>query len=1159
VIYHRKVLRVIQNRDQDALQSRARRESESNKDGATEFQAAEEITTTWETFLECIFMLYKERPNSALQWCTDPDLGHFVRVAADVWTPRFLTAFLKMLSSLASGDQCASYYHEVLHTDVGSTLGNVSWFVFFKTVTTYLEKLSQPNSQYELSPPEISLIIAFLGLVEQVVSYSISAKIALCENPSMRALDTLFTFLVCKLPIELKSSVLETISAFCRVPSGGYDISQLVWEYLQRSQILAFVPKKNSFGKLSFRSYGKGDGVVSAGLTYDIREIEVMMQTYPETSAFLKLLKNLLLCYKEAGRSFGTDTLTATNRINFVNSYVVFVLEEIYLKLEERPFIDPEEKLGIASVCLEIFHLCISDFDVTAAVSFIAETRPEIPTPANANNSQPAVLEPKPLTPLEILRSHPGFELMTQILLGSKFTNRLFTQITQSFENSGRKKILDDILLTILKIFYVIIQNQKPLLEVIIPTMAELKATDENSIFSSLTGLDFLLASKNDVILNFFSAVNSDNGLICLVSLRIIECLSKSAVFDISGSFDRFGTNNRLVGIIDSSNRSRQILQGFADRIDAEGVENDSEHEVENANGMDPCDCVHSIPHAIKLTILDVLRHSLKKRGYGLAHYLLGIEYGPNQSDGYSISHQSLFHVLVENIMEETMPEIYIRPRPIFREKCYHLIYALTTDPGTCREVLRYLRNEHDFFFKHLRSLTPVNDPDEINPDSGPIFTSKLYQCAWLLKIIALELHVTAASGQRSQSQKILSLLFSSAVLNDMSKTEQDMMDSNHKFTQPIIKIVDILHHMNFKESQLPALDLFGTPFSELNLGDFMTMDSRDSEIFDIPTLYWTMNSHFNYLLASNPMMSAGDKYSIEDTIRLIMESVTTKNRYQGIFYGRFHCAQSWLTLVRVCVKEYFDLLPFEVREKRIVEILANLLQHVNVGELSPSIGIVASQTVLALISRLKQDRETNLHTEFLGYDQSGSYHTFILQGIVDGVLTPGSSPAMRGNHYSSLIAFINLIRSPSRLEQKNQELTSDIHSAFQETASFIFRQSGRFWELICRDAIDGEIVWRTVAFSLLACLGGIMNWSFQVRSSYTTHPFLDFLSKRNFLGHYIRTIKDSDDLFLQKIIDHQIGFLKLIKNHKTMFDSDMKSKCRFYLPSQEAGADLNV
>ena len=1094
VVQFKKPLRSVQTRDQDSL-------------SAEKASGEEDGITCWQSLLEALTLLYKNKPDAAVEWWTDNDLHQFVRAAADVWHPKFIIMFFDFVASISCGQRSADLAHSVLDNESQFSLGNITWQVFFTTLNSYLDKLTQKDVAYEMSQIEVDLMIKFLNLVSIVVGHSVRARRSLAESRTLRPMDGLFIFLVCKLPVELKAAVLDAISSFVQAPLDGFDTSEYIWSYFYKSAILPIIENEQNASppanNTSFMNEVKFN--VSSGLAYDIREIECLYRTYPETKAFLKLFQNLLAASKEVGRPFGTELTHSNSQLGLIYSYLEFIIVEIFLKLDERTFANPDEKWEIGNACIEIFLLCVTELDISGVLAYIVDAGAENTTFKPALNPQ--------LSPLDLFCAHPGFSVIKHLLRGGKFTSSLFRII--SFTNSDKLccKSAHQCVFGCLKLLLFGLKNQRAILETILPAMIDLKFSVDTNLFSTVTGIDNLLASRKEAVISIIENIISGSESTALISVFIVIELSQSSVFDSKSNYDNVMTNSRLVGYIDRSPIKETIIEGFCSRIDVEGVEEICEAVTDLVADPDPCNSPHSLGHTIKLAILDLLLTEIRLNCSGLALYILGLS-GQSQRER-SISNRSCLNLIVRQLGENLSNGQY--HQPLYSEKCFQLLYFLASDSKTSDTVLRFLRNDHDFFYRHLDNFSPVDDPGQNLEDASESFVASLHHTSWLLKIVALELHVTASSGQRSSSQRILGLLVRSNTLSALDNNEDISSGTARNLSQPIIKVVDIVQKINFSDLQLPPLVLTGTKFAQLQLGDFMKLDSRGTEVFDILGLYWALGSHFNYLIRSDPNLNLNDRHQMEETAKMILDTVVKKNKVQKVLHARFCCALAWFSLIRITVKDYFDLLSYDVREQRLSQLLVSLLQQVNRSSTSASIGTIASEAVLSLVSRLKQDKVANRNsasTEILSAEQSISYQNFTIQGVINGIMSPGSSTAMRGNYYSSLVSFLNFIRpETSKKARKN---------VFFDTVSLIFKQSTRFWEIICRDSVEGELIWRTVAFSTLSSICNIMNWSFTHTNTKGIHPFLDFLTKRNFLGFFIETLTTEDDKALQSIIDNR-------------------------------------
>jgi nuclear pore complex protein Nup205 len=99
--------------------------------------------------------------------------------------------------------------------------------------------------------------------------------------------------------------------------------------------------------------------------------------------------------------------------------------------------------------------------------------------------------------------------------------------------------------------------------------------------------------------------------------------------------------------------------------------------------------------------------------------------------------HFSCLRVILDQLDTLTRPEV----NASLHELGFQLMYELCVDPVTCGPMVELLWGEkYEFFSKHLDTF--VCEPLPKRSVNLPMRVSSLQQRAWLLKLIALELHV---------------------------------------------------------------------------------------------------------------------------------------------------------------------------------------------------------------------------------------------------------------------------------------------------------------------------------------------------------------------------------------------------------------------------------
>ena len=144
----------------------------------------------------------------------------------------------------------------------------------------------------------------------------------------------------------------------------------------------------------------------------------------------------------------------------------------------------------------------------------------------------------------------------------------------------------------------------------------------------------------------------------------------------------------------------------------------------------------------------------------------------------------------------------------------------MCTDRDLSTPTLRYLRNNHDFFFVQLTHL-PLNlsllPQHHVEKDSlNSLGISLLHQQAWLLKSVAIELRITSLNQQRSHAQRIVNVLLSepsNQITDPGQLTNGIASESQYKsdldfFQEGRRKMLVLLDLVDFSDKTLPHLEL---------------------------------------------------------------------------------------------------------------------------------------------------------------------------------------------------------------------------------------------------------------------------------------------------------------------------------------------------------------
>ncbi|KAI8848492.1 nucleoporin Nup186/Nup192/Nup205 [Chytridium lagenaria] len=352
-----RLVRVLKNKSEDTAASRN-----------DQVYQGDPTMTPFESIMYLGTSLYKDRPESALQFWEDPELVKFLKFMTDIYTGDLVRAFFEMLSSLATGRQCAQYAAEFFSSGY-----KVSWERLFQSFDNTTKSITaEPDRQ--MNPVEVGVMKAALRFIKQVVKFSSVARTSLVYNPHLQAMNTLFQLLSKRVTTDLKAALFETIAAFC-IPTDrnvASDIAPTVWGHLEEAELVQRPQALSSF------QYGGAGGAKRQalrvdGIRFDMDQIESQSQTYPETLAFLQLLSTLLVSTKSlVPAPPGADSLTFNSVTPLTTShYIEFVIDDVFLNINNRLFVSIDERWRMIEFCLQIFDVCIRNFDVTFKESMV--------------------------------------------------------------------------------------------------------------------------------------------------------------------------------------------------------------------------------------------------------------------------------------------------------------------------------------------------------------------------------------------------------------------------------------------------------------------------------------------------------------------------------------------------------------------------------------------------------------------------------------------------------------------------------------------------------------------------------------------------------------------------------------------------------------------
>ena len=989
--------------------------------------------------------------------------------------------------------------------------------------------MSTDGSEMEFKSSEAGLIHAFLRLLGTVAKYSDSARRVLCENQHYRALFTLFQLLTSRVSVELKASILDAISSFCVQSKETSDIAAQVWSLLEQCQIVPTISlgihrlKKTGGFLKSMDSMQLSSG--TEGIAQDIRDIETINQTYPETIAFLNLIKVLLSNSNKELMASVYEELGVSHRTPGVRLHLWFIIDVILLKMDSRQYRLMSEKWTIYSLCLDILNLSLNCFDLS----------PDTVLDKGKYYNEVRLMK---------LGLHPGFEVMSQILSGGELTSVIFKILSEPVEDvNGNIYFTDHHSRTIclaLKLLQKIFVIQRPFFERLCPALLECTNFGIFSIQSSMTGLDQLLAFHKDTVLNIANYINCySNDELCLHSVKVINILSQSPIFSIIDEIAQC-RKNRLAQLISSSDMSVNILYGYIDRLELDSDEHYSDHSLY----MDDFDAL-GLAHLIRLEILNVLITNSESSIGTLSHFLLGFELDRdgNISEIADPSNPgsklSIFHSLVTLLSRGTDLSNYynISPfsisHPVLCEKCYQLLYNVCSNKMSSGPAMRYLRTL-DFFCRQIAVMPIFKEADAMEGRSE-VVCARQRQNSWLIKLLALEIHLASITGRKTHVHKLISVIFSTTSHHNGNLSSLSFSSVvQDGFEQPLNKITDILNCMDFSAPESISLDLSESIFAGIDLDQFKLLNGKGDVMYDLEAIHRILMEHILKLEKQGNMITSGARMSAREDLGTILTILLKDNENCSLASARTAVVSSWSELVRCTLSLAEASLNSVVSPEMIFDLLGSMIRKVTAQNASSLIIGYVSEVMLSLLVKLRENysKEAQFTNRLNFKKEIGVPVDFLLQkvlrGLLDCMLIPGLSSTTRGNYEAALLVYLLFTKAELQELQKSPYF----YSLVTGNLSIIKGFGDKIISVICSDIFDGEELWKLVALATLESLYDLAESVRKLTGGDENH-ILSFLAKKNYVNEFVYLMHRKYDKQLLSILVSDDGG----KIHKLILD----------------------
>lgn len=773
-----------------------------------------------------------------------------------------------------------------------------------------------------------------------------------------------------------------------------------------------------------------------------------------------------------------------------------FVYDHVFGPFPQRAYADLSEKWQLVVVCLQHFKMILGMYDLEDE---------DIDNVVHLSQSSAQSQS----TPLET--QVPVLELLKDFMSGRAIFRNIMGILLP-----GVNGLIDD---RTTQIYGHLLENAVQLsLEIIILVL-------EKDLFVAdfwrplYQPLDRILSQDQNQVVALLEYVRYDfQPLIQQSSIKIMSILSSRMV--------------GLVPLLLKSNAAQSLIEDYAACLELRSEESQAIEDTKDDIGV---------------LIIELLIDNINRPPPNITHLLLKfhVDMSVERTVLQPKFHYSCLKVILDILENLSKPEV----NALLHEFGLKLLYELCTDPLTSGPTMDLLSNKrYQFFLKHLYTIGVSALPKRNN--NQVLRISSLHQRAWLLKLLALELHVgdMTASAHRETCLSILGHLFAQSISDfgsDLYLPKHSSFQTNvdHPGIKSIskIKVLELLEVVQFrcpdtsmKSSQLlsslkyelPVENILGDPATS-EKGGVYHFSERGDRLINLASFcdkLWQKSKFVNPAMSS--VGGEADVMDLRETIQVLIRWGWKYNKNLEEQAAQLHMLTSWSQIVEVTVSRRMTFL--EDRSEILFEVLDASLSASASPDCSLKMASLLTQVSLTCMARLRDERFlspggmnsdnlTCLDVLLVKQLSNGACHSILFK-LIMAILRPESSEALRRRQYALLLSYFQYCRHmldpdvPAtvlqfllREEQDSEEdldmkkIDKEQSELAQANFSILRKEAQAILNLVTKDAIQGSEAGKTVAFYVLDALISIDQERF----------FLGQLQSRGFLRSCLTDISN--------------------------------------------------
>ncbi|KAI5320580.1 hypothetical protein L3X38_040288 [Prunus dulcis] len=744
-----------------------------------------------------------------------------------------------------------------------------------------------------------------------------------------------------------------------------------------------------------------------------------------------------------------------------------FIYDHVFRPFPQRAYANPCEKWQLVVACLQHFHMILSMYDINEEDIDVVADRSQLSTV-----TQPSPLQMQ-LPILELLKDFMSGKTVFRNIMGILLpgVNTIITERT----NEVYGPLLEKAVQLSLEIIILVLEKDLLLSDFWRPLYQP---------------LDVILSQDHNQIVALLEYVRYDfRPQIQQCSIKIMSILS-----------------SRMVGLVQlllKSNAGSCLIEDYAACLELRS---------------EACQITENTSEDPGVLILQLLVDNISRPAPNITHLLLKFDLdSPIERTVLQPKfHYSCLKVILEILEKLSKPDVNV----LLHEFGFKLLYELCLDPLTGGPTMDLLSSKkYQFFVKHLDTIGVAPLPKRNNNQALRI--SSLHQRAWLLRLLAIELHVgdVNSSTHREACLSILAHLFGQEnvetgidFLASHSFSLQDGMEHAGTRTVSKSKVLELLEVVQFKSPdttmnlspvvsntkyELLVDDILNYPTTS-GKGGVYYYSERGDRLIDLASFRDKLWQKFRsvYPQLSN-IGSDVELNDVKETIQQLLRWGWKHNKNLEEQAAQLHMLTGWSHIVEISASRRISSLGN--RSEVLYQVLDAALTASASPDCSLKMAIMLCQVALTCMAKLRDERfsfpggfnsDSLACLDIIMAKQlpNGACHAILFK-LTLAILRHESSEALRRRLYTLLLSYFQYCQHmldpdvPSTVLQfllldeqdgddmELQKINREQAELARANFSILRKAAQPILDLVIRDATQGSELGKQMALYVLDAL----------------------------------------------------------------------------------------